>query len=146
MSETCQYCAIDERVLRLMVPVCELPHTRVYLYRENTFPGRCVVVWKEHVRKLTELTLKQRRDLMDDVGLVADTVTELYHPDKLNYLILGDESPHFHVHVVPKYKDTPQWGKMFEMMPEPSQFMASEEEYAAAAERLRAALLKKQGN
>lgn len=123
------YCEQDERVRDLMVFVCELDHTRVYLYRENTFPGRCVVVWKKHVQKVTELSREERRALMDDVGSVADAVASLYHPDKINYLILGDNCPHLHVHIVPKYKETPEWGRIFEMMPQPPQFLEEEEAY-----------------
>ena len=130
------YCAQDKRVRDLMVFVCELEHTRVYLYRENTFPGRCVVVWKNHVQKVTELSREDRQNLMDDVGSVADAITLLYHPDKINYLILGDCCPHLHVHIVPKYKGTPEWGRIFEMMPQPPRFLADEEAYRIEARRI----------
>ena len=139
--EECMYCARDERLQKLMVPVCELPHTRLYLYRENTFPGRCVLVLGRHVQKLTDLSPAERADLMEDIGRVADAVTALYHPDKLNYLILGDCCPHLHVHIVPKYQGTPEWGNMFAMMPQPSRFLPDEAAYAAAADRLRVQLL-----
>ena len=143
----CFYCEKDnEKRKALMLDVCELPYSIVYLFRDQKNKGRCVVAFKGHKTEYFQLTPEENAGYFADVAKVAKVLDELYHPDKLNYLILGDESPHFHVHVVPKYKDTPQWGKMFEMMPEPSQFMASEEEYTAAAERLRAALLQKQGN
>ncbi|MGE4485116.1 MAG: HIT family protein [Oscillospiraceae bacterium] len=141
MEETCMYCAQDERLHKLMVPVCSLTHTNVYLYREVTFPGRCVVVLKNHIQKLTQLSPAERQGVWDNVGLVAETVTALYSPDKLNYLILGDCCPHLHVHVVPKYTGTPQWGKMFEMMPQPPRFLPDEPAYRAEADRLREALL-----
>jgi diadenosine tetraphosphate (Ap4A) HIT family hydrolase len=140
------YCLEDERVLKLMVPVCDLNRTKVYLYRENTFPGRCVVVWKDHVQKLTDLSREERRLLMDEVGLVAEAVTDLYRPDKINYLILGDCCPHLHVHVVPKYKGTPEWGRLFEMMPQPSKFLEDEAAYQAAGKLLSEELKKLQKN
>ena len=141
MDETCMYCAQDERLHKLMLPVCPLTYTNVYLYREVTYPGRCVVVLKDHIQKLTQLTPTERQGLWDDVGLVADAITTLYSPDKLNYLILGDLCPHLHVHIVTKYTGTPQWGEMFKMMPQPPRFLPDEPAYQAEAARLRETLL-----
>lgn len=69
----------------------------------------------------------------------ADTLTRLYHPDKINYLILGDLCPHLHVHLVPKYQGGADWGTMFRMMPEPTRFLSPQEE-ARQIEGIRAAL------
>lgn len=47
----------------------------------------------------------------EDASKAAQKLTELYHPDKINYLILGDLCPHLHLHLVPKYQGRNRLGK-----------------------------------
>ena len=53
------------------------------------------------------------RQCIDVYKRQAQAVTDLLHPDKINYLIFGDTSTHLHVHIVPKYRDGKDWGKVF---------------------------------
>ena len=50
----------------------------------------------------------------EELAATAKAIFELYHPDKINYATFGDLVPHVHVHVVPKYKDGPDWGNPFD--------------------------------
>jgi diadenosine tetraphosphate (Ap4A) HIT family hydrolase len=50
---------------------------------------------------------------------------DLYRPGKINYATFGDLAPHVHVHVVPKYEGTEQWGKPFPE--EPKKFLSDSE-------------------
>lgn len=119
----CMYCdPQDVRRLELMTPIAPLETSTLHFYREQTYPGRCVLVYHRHVHRLTELEPEECAALFRDVRKAADTLTRLYHPDKINYLILGDLCPHLHVHLVPKYQGGADWGTMFRMMPEPPAF------------------------
>lgn len=131
MAEDCMYCkADDSRRLELMTPIAELKVSTLHLYREQSYPGRCVLVYHKHIQKLTELTSEEYAAFFEDVSKAAQVLTELYHPDKINYLVLGDLCPHLHLHLVPKYQDGTDWGRMFQMMPEPQNFLSPEEEAA----------------
>lgn len=136
----CMYCdPQDVRRLELMTPIAPLEASTLHFYREQTYPGRCVLVYHRHVHRLTELEPEEYAALFRDVHKAADTLTRLYHPDKINYLILGDLCPHLHVHLVPKYQGGADWGTMFRMMPEPTRFLSPQEE-ARQIEGIRAAL------
>lgn len=39
----CMYCEENENLALLMAPICELPSSRVYLFRNQAYRGRCVV-------------------------------------------------------------------------------------------------------
>ncbi len=129
MEEKCMYCqAEDERRLELMTKVAKLQVSTLHFYREQSYPGRCVLVHGEHVQKLTDLTPEAYAVFFADVARAAQALTELYHPDKINYLVLGDLCPHLHIHLVPKFEGRTDWGGIFQMMPEPRRYLEEAQE------------------
>jgi diadenosine tetraphosphate (Ap4A) HIT family hydrolase len=128
-SNPCMYCANDSRVTDLMIKICELDASIVYLFKEQTYKGRCVVVYKnEHKNELFELSEENRNKFIDNVTKVASAVMKAFSPQKINYGAYGDKMPHIHFHVVPKYETTPKWGSTFDMMPE-NRIYLTETEY-----------------
>ena len=127
-SSSCIYCAKDARLTDIMIECAELDASTVYLFREQTYRGRCIVAYKGgHKNELFELTAEERRRFMDDVSRVAQAVHKAFGPQKINYGAYGDKMPHVHFHVVPKYSDAPKWGSTFDMMPEEKHFLSDSE-------------------
>ena len=52
----CMYCEENENLALLMAPICELPSSRVYLFRNQAYRGRCVVAAGNHAEELYELS------------------------------------------------------------------------------------------
>ena len=48
----CFYCTKDERLDSLMMEVCELSASTLYLFKDQTYKGRCIVACKEHKREI----------------------------------------------------------------------------------------------
>lgn len=136
--QSCFYCENCEPLFSLMTEICTLKASRVFFFRDQKNPGRCVVVCRDHKTELFQLTPDQRADFTDDVALVAQTVYELYGAQKINYATYGDLVPHLHVHVVPKREDTVSWGGPFSDQL-PKELLTSEQEQLAI-KTLRAAL------
>ncbi|MBL9206692.1 MAG: HIT family protein [Opitutaceae bacterium] len=113
----CQYCRKDQRLHDLMIEVGPLAVSTVYLFKEQTHPGRCVVAYQHHVNELFEVSDRDLSLFMQDVSKVARAIKAVFSPDKVNYGAYSDKLPHLHMHVVPKYRDGAQWGAPFEMMP-----------------------------
>jgi diadenosine tetraphosphate (Ap4A) HIT family hydrolase len=125
----CMYCANDTRVTDLMIKIGELSASVLYLFKEQTYKGRCVVVFnKGHKRELFELTEEDRNAFIGDVSKVASAVSKAFSPQKINYGAYGDKMPHVHFHIVPKYESAPKWGSTFDMMPE-NKILLSQTEY-----------------
>lgn len=122
-----------------MIEVAPLAVSTVYLFKEQTHPGRCVVAYREHVNELFELPDDEVARFMQDVARAARAIKTAFSPAKINYGAYSDKLPHLHFHLVPKYPDGPAWGAPFAMMPEPKQLL-SEDEYTNFIQRLRAAL------
>ena len=69
------------------------------------FPGFCRVIWRAHVREMTDLATADRHYLMDVVAAVEHAVREVVRPDKINLASLGNVVPHLHWHVIPRWAD-----------------------------------------
>lgn len=142
----CYYCDRDEGFRELLFEVCELRASRVFLCKDQTLAGRCTIMYKEHYEEIFEIPKADRDLYMDDVCLLAETINELFHPDKINYGIYGDECRHVHYTICPKYRGKLGWGKPFVLFPDPSErIYLTDEEYKERINLLRAALLGKLG-
>lgn len=126
-DENCFYCSKNKELDDLMIKICDLEVSTVYLFKEQTYKGRCNVVFKEHKSEITDLTEEEATAFMKDIRRVAKAIQKAFSPDKINYGAFADTMKHLHFHVVPKYVDGPAWGKMFDM--NPGEVLLSNEEY-----------------
>jgi len=78
---------------------------RIVLADEPGYPGFCRVVWNAHVREMTDLDPEARVRFMNTVFAVEQVVRELLRPDKINLASLGNQVPHLHWHVIPRFVD-----------------------------------------
>ncbi|MDT7043574.1 HIT family protein [Candidatus Nitronereus thalassa] len=76
--------------------------TDAYLFEDQFFPGWTVLVLKEHQTELFQLTQGERGQLMEEVSLVGENLTQVYSVRKINSELLGNQVPHIHWHVVPR--------------------------------------------
>ena len=61
----CFYCEKDnEKRKALMLDVCELPYSIVYLFRDQKNKDRCVVAFKGHKTEYFQLTPEEKRDIV----------------------------------------------------------------------------------
>ena len=135
----CLYCRKDQRLNDLMIEIATLGVSTLYLFKEQTYRGRCVVAYRGHVNELYELPDAELALFMRDVTRAARAMKAAFNPAKINYGTYSDKLPHLHVHLVPKYVDGPSWGTTFTMMPEPKQLLA-EAGYAALIAQIKTAL------
>ncbi|MCL2832584.1 MAG: HIT domain-containing protein [Treponema sp.] len=125
----CFYCDKDNQLYDLMTEICKLSVSTLYLFREQTYRGRCNVVYNKHIGSLHELDDAELGAFMLDVKKAAAAVAKAFSPDKINYGAYADKMQHFHMHVVPKYIDGPDWGSTFIMNPQ--KVYLSADEYTA---------------
>jgi diadenosine tetraphosphate (Ap4A) HIT family hydrolase len=127
-SPDCLYCQRNELQKNLMIEVCDLSASTLFLFKEQSHPGRCVVAYKDHVNELFELSESDRNAFMADVCKVAKAIQTAFLVKKINYGAYSDKLPHLHFHLVPKYENEFEFGGIFEMNPQ--KVYLSEQEYA----------------
>ncbi|MBJ6726982.1 HIT family protein [Geomesophilobacter sediminis] len=107
--------------------IAELKQTYVSLNRDQFFPGYCFVYTKEHVTELFHLDEATRNAVMAEVNAVAKALHGAFHPDKINYELLGNMAPHMHWHVLPRHSSDPLWPRPHWSEPHQELVLSAEE-------------------
>ena len=142
----CYYCDQDEGFRSLLFKICDLKASSVFLCTDQTLPGRCTIMFKDHYNELFEIPKEERDEYMDDVCALAQTIKELFGADKINYAIYGDEVTHVHYTLCPKYRGKLGWGGPFVLFPEEKdKITLTDEQYRERMERIGAAVMEKRG-
>jgi diadenosine tetraphosphate (Ap4A) HIT family hydrolase len=95
----CELCALS-------VPtVAENDKFSVIIVDDTHYPGFCRVIWRAHVREMSDLSRADRSLLNDAVIEVEQALREVMGPTKINVASLGNVVPHLHWHVIPRYTD-----------------------------------------
>lgn len=134
----CLYCTENKTLQDLMLPIAELSVSKVFLFKEQSYKGRCLVAYNKHVNDLNELSDAERDAFMSDVVKVTRAMQKVFSPEKINYGAYADKLSHLHFHLVPKYVDGLDYGGTFQMNPQ--KVYLTEEEYRKMIEAIRASL------
>ncbi len=134
----CLYCQNNDLLKSLMIEFAELPTSRVFLFKEQTYKGRCLVAHKGHVHDLCDLSDSDRAAFMSDVVAVSRAMQKAFNPDKVNYGAYSDTLSHLHFHLAPKYQGAPDFGSTFVM--NPKAVYLTDEEYNELIEKVKAYL------
>lgn len=78
-------------------------------------PAFTRVIWNAHVAEMSDLEAAARSELLDAVVRVESVQRAMLAPDKINLASLGNQVPHLHWHVIPRWRDdrhfpNPVWG------------------------------------
>lgn len=134
----CLYCQQLPILDELMIKICDLEVSQLFLFKEQSYHGRCNVVYKDHGVEFHELSDEQRDAFMRDVAKVGKAIQAAFNPTKINYGAYSDTLTHIHMHIVPKYKDGYGFGGVFEMNPKATYL--SDAENAEVIEKIKANL------
>jgi diadenosine tetraphosphate (Ap4A) HIT family hydrolase len=108
--EGCELCLLASG---LVVPGAQIivQHEKfvVILAEDANYPGFARVVWRAHVREMSDLADADRLLLNEAVWQLELAVREVMQPLKVNVASLGNVVPHLHWHVIPRYADDAQF-------------------------------------
>lgn len=137
-DQNCAYCMEGELVAKFGIKICDLKVSKLYLFKEQSHPGRVIVAYKDHVSEIVDITPEERAAFLEDVAHAAEAIHKVFAPEKVNYGAYGDTGCHLHMHLVPKYKDQYEWGGTFAMNPD--RVYLTEEQYQEIISKIKAAL------
>lgn len=136
----CPLCAPRPDFSDSVFLVRKLQACTLYLARDQTYRGACRVIFDpRHVNRIDELQPHEWHALADDLWAASRALTRLTGCDHMNLASLGNEVPHLHWHLIPRYTDDGQWGapiwRVASADPPPRRL--PESQYAALAAALR---------
>jgi len=121
-----------------MIEFAQLRVSRAFLFKEQTYHGRCLVAYNGHVNDLNELSDEERNAFMADVAQVTRAMQKTFNPEKINYGAYSDTLSHLHFHLAPKYVGGPDYGSVFQM--NPGKVYLTDAEYQEMIEKIKANL------
>lgn len=98
MNNPCPLCVAEHENILWQDAAC-----RVTLVHDLDYPGFCRVIWNNHVSEMTDLSGADRVHFMRAVFAVEAVLREILQPAKINLASLGNQTPHLHWHVIPRY-------------------------------------------
>ncbi len=92
-----------------------LGQTHAILGDNQGCPGWIVLILKDHVEHVAELSAERQAALWRDVSLAAAAIRAHFGPVRINYECLGNQVHHVHWHVIPRHAGDPDprnavWG------------------------------------
>ncbi|TRZ51980.1 HIT family protein [bacterium] len=108
--KTCEICRRIASIKKRKNPyfVKELRTGYVVLGDHQFFKGYSLFLYKWHISQLHEMGAKDRKQFLEEMGLVGAAVFKAFKPKQLNYELLGNTDYHLHWHIFPRYKDDPR--------------------------------------
>ncbi|HUY39164.1 MAG TPA: HIT family protein [Candidatus Binataceae bacterium] len=102
----CGICALIEliRINSFDDFVAELADSYVILGDAQFYRGYCVILAKTHATEIYLMPPDEAHRLFEELRLVAEAIASVTRPWKLNYACLGNEEPHVHWHIFPRYQ------------------------------------------
>jgi diadenosine tetraphosphate (Ap4A) HIT family hydrolase len=88
--------------------VWQFAHSVALLGPWQYYHGYCLLVSRRHATELSQLSAEDRRAHLDEMCRLADTLQACFRPRKLNYELLGNQVPHLHWHLFPRYAADPE--------------------------------------
>ncbi|MDP3882311.1 MAG: HIT family protein [Nanoarchaeota archaeon] len=107
-----------------LLQIHEGDNWEVFLHENQYFLGR-VYLWAKRTdaSDLMDMTQAEQQEFFDLGSRVKEALTSLFQPDLFNYAALSNNSPHLHVHFIPRYKTSREfagqefkderWGKNY---------------------------------
>ncbi len=96
--------------------VGNLPLSQLLMMNDSQYPWFILVPRRQSVREIFHLTEADRHQFINESCIVAEQMTAIYQPDKLNIAAIGNLVPQLHIHHVARYQNdiawpAPIWGK-----------------------------------
>ena len=88
--------------------VWQFPHSVAILGPWQYYQGYCILVARTHATELSQLPDAERVAYFNEMCVLARAIGKAFHPQKLNYELLGNQVPHLHWHVFPRYDHDPE--------------------------------------
>ena len=80
------------------------------LFEDNAYyPWIFLVPKRENTKNMTFLSLEDRLQLMREMALCEEVMSELFEHDQTNVAMIGNKTPQLHIHILCRKEGDPDW-------------------------------------
>ena len=101
-SPDCPLCTPDPSVL-----LWQDDRLRIVRVDDPRHPGYLRVIWHRHVAEMTDTDALCRLHMMRTIFQIESLQRSLLQPAKINLASLGNQVPHLHWHLIPRWRNDP---------------------------------------
>jgi len=135
LMDNCTLCRMVAKPEEQPTFIAEFDRSIAFVYKDQVYRGRTVVVLKDHVTDIQEIRRDVAKEFYQEMMDVAKAVALCFHADRINYAMLGNRvRSHVHWHIIPRYKNDIRWGKA--PWPHPRKYLGAKN-YAELAQLIR---------
>ena len=87
--------------------VQEFENSYLLVGSHQLFPGYCVLVSKDHLKEPFDAPEAAQSAMFGELMKSAKAIERAFAPWKINYSCYGNQVPHVHWHVFPRYESDP---------------------------------------
>jgi ATP adenylyltransferase len=109
-DQNCVLCEMLRNTEENETFVAQLEYGSLFLHRNQCYVGRCLYVSNIHVENYPNIDYDLFMNLNRELLFLCKMMKRTFQPDLINYASLGIVIEHFHYHIIPRYKDDPNWG------------------------------------
>lgn len=94
---------IEGRGIVLWNPIAISTHSRLGLYSDSRFPGRCILALNAPYTALEDVPVGTLTGFMRDVQVASAAIKKATDAERVNVSILGNREPFIHAHLIPRF-------------------------------------------
>lgn len=100
----CENCEFE-----LFNPIAETATTYLGLYDDARFPGRSILMLKNHYDNIEDVPTRISYTYLDEIKSTITVMKKVLNVERVNMSILGNTVSHVHAHLIPRYPDQEQF-------------------------------------
>ena len=89
--------------------IIDLKLCKVLFENNHYYPWIFLVPQRENVKNMTFLSMEDRLQLMREMALCEEVMSELFPHDQTNVAMIGNKTPQLHIHILCRKEGDPDW-------------------------------------
>lgn len=100
---------LDKRLEEDTAAVGSFELSQVLLHKDSQFPWCILVPQRENIQEIHHLSQADAQQLMRESCHLAEVMTDLFAPNKMNVAALGNIVSQLHIHHIARFTKDPAW-------------------------------------
>ena len=100
---------LHSRLAADTIVVGDFSLSRLLLHRDANYPWFILVPRREEITEIYHLSDADRQQLIHESCQLAESLVDVFSPDKINIATLGNMVPQLHMHHVVRFKSDGAW-------------------------------------